>query len=219
MVVSRTSRSEAETRLIGEAIGRLLRGGDAVLLDGPLGAGKTTIVRAIAAGMGIGTASVASPTFVLVHEYIRPGATPEHPSLFHVDAYRLTGPDDLDTLGWDQVLESLGTGRAAVVIEWAERLGRAVPENAARLRIEHVDETSREFTLETPDAWRGRPGFAALLAREATTCPITGAPVPPESPTYPFASERARMADLYRWFSGSYNISRPIQERDLEESE
>lgn len=219
MFFTRTSNAEAETRLIGEALGRVLRGGDTVLLDGALGAGKTTLVRAVAAGLGLDTAPVASPTFVLIHEYQRPDPGPDRPTLTHVDAYRLTGPDDLDTLGWDTVLESLRAGRTALIVEWAERLGDALPPNPARIRAEHLSETAREFQFDVPDDWRARPGFAALLAREPTICPVTGLPVPPDAPTYPFASERARMADLYRWFSGEYRISREIRDRDLEEGE
>jgi tRNA threonylcarbamoyladenosine biosynthesis protein TsaE len=216
MHFSRLTTSESETRLIGEALGRLVRGGDAVLLDGTLGAGKTTLVRAIASGMDLDTGPVASPTFVMIHEYGRPGVAAERPALLHVDAYRMSGPEDLDTVGWDRVLEELRAGRAAAVIEWADRLGSAAPAGA-RIRAEHVDETSRQFVFDVPDEWRTRPGVAALMAREATTCPVTGQPVPPDSPTYPFAHERARLADLYRWFSGSYTVSRDATEADFEE--
>jgi tRNA threonylcarbamoyladenosine biosynthesis protein TsaE len=216
---SRQSNSEAETALIGSALGRLLRGGDVLLLDGALGAGKTTLVRTIAAGMGLDTAAVGSPTFVLVHHYERADASAERPSLFHIDAYRLRGAADLDTLGWDRVLDAVASGMAAAVIEWAERLGPAAPAGAARCRIEHVDETSRRLDFEVPDSWRVRDGWDALAARQPTVCPITGRPVPSDSPTYPFADDRARMADLHRWFSGSYQISRDLSQMDLNESE
>lgn len=217
----RTSRSEAETALIGAALGRLLRAGDVVLLDGMLGAGKTTLVRAVSAAMGLDTGAVASPTFVIVHEYSRPGGgTPDRPELIHVDAYRLHDTLDLDSLGWDTVQARLGTN-AAAVIEWAERLGPSAPATSepARLRIEHVDETSRELNFTVPDSWRSRPGFAELVKRQATNCPVTGARVEPDSPTYPFADERARMADLYRWFSGSYTVSRDAMQSDFDEPE
>ena len=55
--------------------------------------------------------------------------------------------------------------------------------------------------------------------REATTCPTTGRPVPADSPTWPFATEQARMADLYKWFTGQHAISRSVEESDLEETE
>jgi tRNA threonylcarbamoyladenosine biosynthesis protein TsaE len=245
----RSSSSGAETGLIGRALGRVLRAGgagrgaaggsgDVVLLDGPLGAGKTTLVRGVAAGMGLGGAPVSSPTFVLIHDHEPPDAGGL--ALIHVDAYRLAGAEELDTLGWERVLERVRAGEAALVIEWAERLGPAALAEfaAAKIRIEHAPapessrqageaaeggdggdggEGARELLLSLPDAWASRPGLAELAARKATRCPVTGAPVPPDSPTYPFSSERARLADLYHWFSGSYQITRPLEMRDLEE--
>ena len=209
---SRTSASETETRLIGEALGRLLRPGDLMLLDGPLGAGKTAFVRGIAAGMGLDTAPVSSPTFVIAHEYPPSGLSP---GLVHIDAYRLSGPDDLDTVGWDR----LASGGRPIVIEWAERLGPAwaAGRDAASIRIDPASESSRDIFFEVPASWFARESFAALARRSATRCPVTGVPVPADSPTYPFADERAKMADLYRWFSGSHSISRPLDEFDLED--
>jgi tRNA threonylcarbamoyladenosine biosynthesis protein TsaE len=225
----RTSASAAETAMIGHVIGRVLRQGrgDVLLLDGPLGAGKTTLVRSVAAGMGLDRAHVSSPTFVLIHEY--EAAAGAGPSLVHVDAYRLESEDELDTLGWDRVLHRVDAGEAVLIIEWAERLGsQALRERRpARIRIEHapspeplLDDTgdgARELVFSVPESWITRAGFSELAARKATTCPVTGQPVAADSPTYPFASERARLADLYQWFSGSYQISRPLEQRDLEE--
>jgi tRNA threonylcarbamoyladenosine biosynthesis protein TsaE len=222
--LERRSTSESETRLIGLALGRLLRGGDVLLLDGALGAGKTTLTRAIVEGMGLSTSGVASPTFVMVHEYERGADAPASgPGLIHVDAYRLRGSEELETIGWDRVLERVNSGQAAAIVEWAERLGpdagglateRGL---AARAILEHAGEHERELRFELPEAWRERSGFEALSRREATTCPITGQPVAPDCPTYPFSSERARLADLHRWFSGAYQITRPANEQDYDD--
>lgn len=224
----RTSHSEAETASIGHALGRLLRqalpgegnaggGGvaDIVLLDGPLGAGKTTFVRAIAEGLGVSPATVSSPTFVMVHEY----DVPRGRGLIHVDAYRLRDAEDLDSLGWDSVMQRVEAGESVLIIEWAERLGPGFLEgrDAVRVRIEHAGPTQRELLISIPASWRSRPGLAELTARQPVRCPITDEIVPPDSPTYPFSSDRARLADLHRWLSGSYQISRPIDQRDLEE--
>ena len=217
IAATRISKSEAETRLIGLALGRLLRGGDVVRLDGPLGAGKTTLVRAVVEGMGLDAGPVSSPTFVMVHEYRRPHGE-IGPDLVHVDAYRLSGAEELESLGWDRVLERLREEAAALIVEWAERLESGLPETEpVRLRLEHVDEQERELFMEFPDGWRQRPDLAALLSRRPTVCPTTGVPVPADSPTYPFASERARLADLYKWFSGSYQLSRDLTADDVED--
>jgi tRNA threonylcarbamoyladenosine biosynthesis protein TsaE len=217
IAATRISRSEAETRLIGLTLGRLLRGGDVVRLDGPLGAGKTTLVRAVVEGMGLDASPVSSPTFVMVHEYRRPPGA-EGPDLVHVDAYRLSGAEELESLGWDRVLERVRERAAALVVEWAERLQTGLPETEpVRLRLEHVNEHERELLMEFPGDWRERPGFADILNRSPTTCPTTGLPVPADSPTYPFASERARMADLYKWFSGSYQVSRELTADDVDD--
>lgn len=185
------------------------------MLDGPLGAGKTTLIRSVAAGMGLDAQAVASPTFVMINEYRRP----QGPSLIHVDAYRIRDAEELDTLGWDTVTAQVRQSAAALIIEWAERLaGRFVPPSEpARLRIDHVDPTTRELSFTLPDSWSGRPGLAELTARRATTCPITGQRVEPDSPTYPFANAKARMADLNRWFTGSYSVSRDATDADFDE--
>jgi tRNA threonylcarbamoyladenosine biosynthesis protein TsaE len=207
LTFTRVSGSEAETALLGRALGALLRPGDVVLLDGPLGAGKTTLVRAVAAGMGVEEGAVSSPTFVVVHEY---GSR-----LIHIDAYRLRGSEELDTLGWDRIRPG-EPGSPVLIVEWSERLP-GVFADPARIRIEHASETAREFTFEVPDGWAARPGFGGLRARGPTVCPITGKAVAADCPTYPFADERARMADLNRWFTGSYTVSRDATEADLQD--
>ncbi|MBK8249492.1 MAG: tRNA (adenosine(37)-N6)-threonylcarbamoyltransferase complex ATPase subunit type 1 TsaE [Gemmatimonadetes bacterium] len=107
----------------GEALGATLVPGDLIALRGDLGAGKTTLAQAIARGFGI-TAEVTSPTYALVHQYVGDRGT-----LWHLDLYRIASPNDLLQLGWDDIL----AGDAAVMIEWPERAGPALP--AARLDV------------------------------------------------------------------------------------
>jgi len=214
MHLERVCRNEIDTRLVGETIGRFARAGDIYLLDGPLGAGKTTLVRAIAAGLGCGTNLVSSPTFVVVNEY--PNANERRPDLIHVDAYRLSGPDDLESLGWDRL-----TPRRDVVIavEWARRIDHAFTEaereeRVARALLDPEDETTRRLSFTIPDAWRDRDGVVALAERTPRRCPTSGRPVAPDAPTWPFADERAQMADLHRWMDEGYRVPREISASD-----
>lgn len=213
----------ADTDALARALAAVLERGDALALSGDLGAGKTTLVRAIAAARGINPGLVSSPTFVIVNEY--PGGADDTP-LVHVDAFRLTSAEDLDALGWDR----LADGSSILLIEWAERISDALfAANTAALALRPTGEHSRAATLECPSAWADRDAFedlralaadgldARLTPREPTTCPTTGRPVPADSPTWPFANEQARMADLYKWFSGQHQVSRPIEQRDLDE--
>lgn len=119
--IAALTRSPEETRALGEAIGRRLDGGELILLSGPLGAGKTTLVQGLARGLGIST-PVQSPSFVL--EKLHQGRL----LLRHLDFYRL-GSSDIEEFGF---LDSAGE-RDVTVVEWAERAGD-VP--GATLRIE-----------------------------------------------------------------------------------
>ncbi len=119
---------ESATDALGRRLGAALRGGDVVGLEGPLGAGKTRLVRGIAAGMGIDPAVVSSPSFVLVQEYDGPNEL----VLAHVDAWRLDGPGAVDGLGWDELAGAPGV---VTVIEWASRIEAAMPPDAAWLEI------------------------------------------------------------------------------------
>jgi tRNA threonylcarbamoyl adenosine modification protein YjeE len=212
------------TDALGAALGALLGAGDTLALSGDLGAGKTTLARAIARARGIDPALVSSPTFVIVNQY--PAARAGEAPVVHADAYRLASPEDLEPLGWDR----LADGHAVVLVEWPERIAGALDaHHTGTLRLAPTGQTARSATLECPDAWAHRDAFIALRAlasdagapppRAPTTCPVTGRPVPADAPTWPFADEQARMADLYRWFSGQHQISRPIEQRDIEETE
>ncbi|MFT0846522.1 tRNA (adenosine(37)-N6)-threonylcarbamoyltransferase complex ATPase subunit type 1 TsaE [Actinomycetaceae bacterium L2_0104] len=115
-----------DMRHVGEVLGTLLRGGDLVMLDGPLGAGKTTLTQGIAAGMNV-TGRVASPTFVIaqVHK-----SAAEGPELVHVDAYRLGSLDELDALDLDASLEE-----SATVVEWGEGKVEVLTPDRLTIRI------------------------------------------------------------------------------------
>ena len=111
---------ESATRRIGAALAALLRAGDAVLLEGPLGAGKTTFARALLrAACHEPGLEVPSPTYTLRQDY-----ESLHGTLAHFDLWRLDGPAALDELGWHDAL------RGIVLVEWPDRLGDARPRGA-----------------------------------------------------------------------------------------
>ena len=120
-----TTGSEQETADVGRRLAARLEGGSVVLLIGPLGAGKTALVRGLARGLGVNPDEVSSPTFTLIQEY-RGGRVP----LLHVDLYRLDDPREVEELG----LEELGE-HAVLAIEWAEKLPRP-PGGAIVVEIE-----------------------------------------------------------------------------------
>jgi tRNA threonylcarbamoyladenosine biosynthesis protein TsaE len=131
---TRTSASDAETIAIGLEVGRSLRPGDVVLIEGPLGAGKTVFVRGLAQGLGCDPDAVSSPTFPIVQEY--QGRTP----LQHVDLYRLT-PIEVDDLGLDDLLPG-----CAMAVEWPDRW-RDAPRGAIKVRLEPIGGDERVITI------------------------------------------------------------------------
>jgi tRNA threonylcarbamoyladenosine biosynthesis protein TsaE len=119
---------EHELRDWGRRFGRAARAPLVVTLTGELGAGKTTLVQAICEGYGV-REEVTSPTFALVHEYEAP-RSPVH----HLDLYRLDRPDQLDAIGWDELL----SGHALVLIEWPDRAGDRLPAGRVSLSLQHL---------------------------------------------------------------------------------
>lgn len=186
--------SPQETEAWAKRLASTLKGGDIIALEGDLGAGKTTLVRGLAAGLGIDPSKVSSPTFALMNEYEGSGLT-----LVHIDAYRMSSPDELAGLGWDRLIDDQSV---VIAVEWPSKVeGALPPDRTTTITLEHIGEDLRAITLTPPRDW--------------TTCPTTGKKVPPDSPTWPFIDERAQKADLYGWFAGTHTISRPFDpERD-----
>lgn len=130
------SHSALETRDLGIKIGKSLKENDVIAMYGPLGAGKTTLSQGIAEGLGIKD-YVTSPTFILINEYI--GRLP----LYHIDLYRLEDPSQAIDLG----IEEYFTKGGVCLIEWAEKLGNLLPNNAKTVKIENISENSRRINL------------------------------------------------------------------------
>lgn len=213
--ITRDSPGPDATAALARGLAEVLRPGDTVLLHGPLGAGKTFFTRAVAEAKGAHPRLVSSPTFVVVNQYPLAGGA----QMAHIDAYRLTGPDDLEALGWDRYFGPDGRAGPGIIamIEWPERLGEAAPSGDAVAEVglePGGNESARRITLVLPEAWSARAAAARLVEREPTLCRITGRWVSPTSATYPFFDDRARLADLNRWFTGSYTISRQVDPDD-----
>jgi len=127
------SKSPGDTLDIGRIIGENLSGGQVVALTGELGTGKTCLTQGIARGMGIDEGYyVTSPTFTLINEY--PGRVP----LYHMDVYRLSGPSDLEDMGYKEYFY----GGGVVVIEWAEKVADILPAGVLMINLEHGNDTN-----------------------------------------------------------------------------
>ncbi len=136
---------EADTARLGAAIARELRRREAVCLSGPLGAGKSTLARALIQALAGAGTEAPSPTFTLVQTYDAPGFP-----IAHFDLYRLARPEEALELGLDEALD-----HGAAVIEWAEKLGHHLP--ADRLDVElHIDGERRRVRLTPHGAWEER---------------------------------------------------------------
>lgn len=149
------SKTAASTRRIGEAIGKELKAGDVILLAGPLGAGKTTLVQGMAKGLGV-TGSVMSPTFVLAREL------EGRLKMYHVDLYRLEKIPEITDLGLDDYLY----GDGVTVIEWADRAETLWPDDHLRVDLEYAADKGRKLKV-TAHGKRYHKMLDALTAKFA----------------------------------------------------
>jgi tRNA threonylcarbamoyladenosine biosynthesis protein TsaE len=145
----RALADEAATQELGRSLALALQPGEAICLSGPLGAGKSTLARALVRALTTPDEEVPSPTFTLVQFY-------EGPRLHvaHFDLYRLSSPDEAYEIGLDEALED-----GAAVIEWPERLEGALPPDRLDVEIapaEGGDEQGRRVRLVPHGAWEGR---------------------------------------------------------------
>jgi len=140
-------------------------------------------------------------------------------TLVHVDAYRMSGPGELETIGWDELV---GDSGIILAIEWPERIGDSVPDDRCLdVNLEHIDETTRCITFEPIGRVADRDwsalfndmtlkddenGSVADAPTDRMSCPTCRKPVEDECPTYPFCSERCRLVDLGKWFDEKYRV-------------
>lgn len=137
--VEYTSRSVRQTEQIAGELARALVGGECVALHGNLGAGKTQFVRGLVRALGGNARAVSSPTFVLLNVY-RDGRL----TVYHLDAYRVSGPEDFEAIGFAELLEQGGV----VVVEWASKVSGVLPPRVIDVHIEPIDQNTRNITVE-----------------------------------------------------------------------
>ena len=149
-----TSSSHQQTDWLGQVLGHTLRGGETIALYGPLGAGKTALVRGIAQGLGASPTAVTSPTFVVIHEY--QGRLP----LAHMDWYRIRSLRELESTG---VMEYF-SGQTVTAIEWADKGLALLPQDRIEITLSHRTAQSRLIQLSATG-----PTSEDVLARARRT--------------------------------------------------
>lgn len=137
------THSPDQTRSAGALLGRLLQRGDVVLLTGMLGAGKTTFVQGLARALHADE-YIQSPTFTIVAEHDGLGNDDAPLRLYHIDLYRLTGVDDIGTLGLDDYFDDPD---GITVIEWPDRAPAAMPDSYLLVDTQFVADTKRNLRL------------------------------------------------------------------------
>ena len=142
MTIDLLLHSLKDTEAFGQRLASSLFPGAVVALIGPLGAGKTTLTRAIAIALGVEPRLISSPTFALVHEY--PGRLP----VYHFDAYRLNNVAEFVALGVDEYFQ----GDGVCLIEWADRVASSLPAEHLRIELTPIGE-SRPSSCLRP-SWR-----------------------------------------------------------------
>ena len=133
------SHSEEDTRRFAQQLAAHTPRGTTIALQGPLGAGKTRLVQAVAEASGVDRRDVVSPTFVFIHEY--QGRRP----IYHIDAYRLKDDDEFLELGPDEYFE----GDGITLVEWADRVERCMPPERLDVEIQIDSESARTFLLRS----------------------------------------------------------------------
>jgi tRNA threonylcarbamoyladenosine biosynthesis protein TsaE len=139
-----TTNSPAETRALGARLVQQLAPGSVVALHGDLGAGKTQFAKGVAGALGLDERDVRSPTFVIAREYASRWPE-EHPHagaavpFYHLDAYRLGGPGELEGIGYDEYF----FGDGICLVEWPERVEPLLPDDTIHLHLQHLGSDRR----------------------------------------------------------------------------
>lgn len=152
-IILRTD-SPQKTKRIGKILGKYFSSGAVVALQGELGAGKTTLVKGIAKGLGVASEkTVSSPTFVLIHEYV--GCK----KIYHLDWYRLPRVEGAD----ESMAEECFASQGVTLVEWPERGRSLLPSRTVRIQLSHKGPRSRLITLTFPQS--PAPAFLKALKK------------------------------------------------------
>lgn len=156
-----TLKSIEETGRLGRCLAELLGSGDVILLAGDLGAGKTTLVKAVCSGLGMDESHVTSPTFAIIHEY-----RDVRPPVCHADIYRLGPRVDMVETGFSEYLD----GQWVVMIEWSGYLYDAAIVDALKIDMKWLDENERALMIEgLGGSWRTRLPLLETCLKEAAS--------------------------------------------------
>ncbi len=143
MVAEHITSSPEETMNVGRDIGDALEGGEVIALQGPLGVGKTILIKGIAEALGVeDTRDVRSPTFVLIRTYAGLTTGGKDITIYHIDAYRVSGAD-LDEIGGREMFSDDGV----VLIEWADRVISGLPAECINITLEHTGPETRKISV------------------------------------------------------------------------
>lgn len=137
------SKSHEETLSIAKSFASTLKGGDIVLLDGDLGAGKTVFSKGIVEKLSQGKFSATSPTFVIMNAY------DTVPKIYHFDLYRISDESELDAIGAEEYFYSDGV----CLIEWPTRVDKVFPKSAIKVNIKKINDNERLIEIERWLIW------------------------------------------------------------------
>jgi tRNA threonylcarbamoyladenosine biosynthesis protein TsaE len=207
------THDEDGTERLGEVLAETCSRPVFLALDGDLGSGKTRLARGLARGLGLDPNEISSPTFVIHVEH-----RGNDVSFSHLDAYRLKSDDELESVGFQELLTDADR---LVAVEWASRIESSLPSERIDVRLNHRGQNLRGFTIfdrrsddrarrRLEEALEARCGGRSVLIKQDLKCPTCGASVDDDA-ARPFCSPRCRLADLAHWFGGEYSISRPIE--------
>lgn len=134
------THSEKETENFAFELSQTVKFGTVLTLNGDLGAGKTVFARGFARGLGV-TEAVSSPTYTIAQEY----ALPNGKRLYHLDLYRISSPEAGLAFGVD---EFFNDPKAIALVEWPERIGEVISEDAVKINIRYLNDSEREITVD-----------------------------------------------------------------------